>query len=72
MICACSDEKSKTDKLLHDLKENHCKMLILSEKNVPWFPRTFADLDLVANRTLDAGIELQSDHPGFNDPGAVA
>jgi phenylalanine-4-hydroxylase len=21
----------------------------------------------VANRTLDAGVDLQSDHPGFND-----
>ena len=25
-------------------------------------------MDFVANRTLSAGAELQSDHPGFNDP----
>lgn len=25
-------------------------------------------MDLIAHRTLDAGIDLQSDHPGFNDP----
>jgi phenylalanine-4-hydroxylase len=25
-------------------------------------------LDLIAHRTLDAGIDLESDHPGFNDP----
>jgi phenylalanine-4-hydroxylase len=33
---------------------------------VPWFPRRVRDLDLVANQILDAGAELQSDHPGFN------
>lgn len=27
-----------------------------------------AELDLVAHRTLNAGIDLESDHPGFNDP----
>ena len=36
---------------------------------VQWFPRHISELDLIANRTLDAGIDLQSDHPGFNDAG---
>lgn len=35
---------------------------------VPWFPRRAKDLDLVANQILDAGTDLQSDHPGFQDP----
>lgn len=42
-------------------------MLVLDEKSVPWFPRHISELDLVANRILDAGVELQSDHPGFSD-----
>lgn len=47
----------------------HCRsMLVLDEKEVPWFPRVPTDLDFVANRTLDAGKDLESDHPGFNDP----
>jgi phenylalanine-4-hydroxylase len=34
---------------------------------VQWFPRHISELDLIANRTLDAGVDLESDHPGFND-----
>ena len=33
-----------------------------------WFPRHLSELDMIANRTLDAGDDLESDHPGFNDP----
>lgn len=29
--------------------------LVLDSKEVPWFPRHIAQLDLIANRTLDAG-----------------
>lgn len=59
----------KTSLVLNDLKKHHNtrNILILDEKEVPWFPRHISDLDLVANRTLDAGDELTSDHPGFND-----
>jgi phenylalanine-4-hydroxylase len=35
---------------------------------VNWFPRHISELDLIANRTLDAGIDLKADHPGFSDP----
>ena len=61
-----------TDKLLAELKRQpECKnMLILDEKVVPWFPKHLSDLDKIANRVIDAGIDggdLQSDHPGFTD-----
>jgi len=35
--------------------------------NPMWFPRKIQELDMFADRVLDAGAELQSDHPGFTD-----
>ncbi|RIA85879.1 Biopterin-dependent aromatic amino acid hydroxylase-domain-containing protein [Glomus cerebriforme] len=35
---------------------------------VPWFPRKKSDLDTFANKVLEMGEELDSDHPGANDP----
>eukprot|EP00039_Didymoeca_costata_P018889 m.335395 g.335395 ORF g.335395 m.335395 type:complete len:459 (+) comp17588_c0_seq1:119-1495(+) len=33
-----------------------------------WFPRRIEELDVFATRVLNAGSELESDHPGFTDP----
>ncbi len=38
------------------------------KSKVQWFPRHVSELDRIANRTLDAGTDLESNHPGFNDP----
>jgi hypothetical protein len=54
-------------KLLRDLTPLTEKLLVLDEKHVHWFPRHVSELDLIAHRTLDAGVDLESDHPGFND-----
>lgn len=43
-------------------------LLVLDDRKVPWFPRQVAELDRIASHTLDAGADLQSDHPGFKDP----
>lgn len=54
--------------VIADLEQNTLKLLVLDERKVAWFPRHISELDRIANHTLDAGSDLQSDHPGFNDP----
>ena len=47
--------ESNTDKLLDALRKVCRNTLVLDSKEVPWFPRHISQLDLIANRTLDAG-----------------
>ncbi|KAJ2005705.1 hypothetical protein GGI04_002142 [Coemansia thaxteri] len=41
---------------------------VFNEHAVPWFPRKVTDLDTFAEKVLEMGEELSSDHPGANDP----
>ena len=43
-------------------------VIVLDYRDVPWFPREAAELDAIAGNTLDAGVALDADHPGFRDP----
>ncbi|MEM1033982.1 MAG: ACT domain-containing protein [Myxococcota bacterium] len=58
----------KIDAVVARLSQTTPSLLVLDDKRVPWFPRQGADLDRIANVTLDAGTDLESDHPGFSDP----
>ena len=56
-----------TQTLLQDLHTTCHNVDFLEPKVVPWFPTSLNDLDLCVQQTLDAGDDLESDHPGFND-----
>lgn len=60
-------EDAAVEKLMKDLGPLTTKLLVLDEKDVHWFPRHISELDMIAHRTLDAGVDLESDHPGFHD-----
>ena len=64
-----SPSDANVARLLAALRTMTDKLLVLDEKEVNWFPRHISELDFVANRTLNAGVDLISeDHPGFHDP----
>ena len=65
--CEGARRSVRVESAIRELNASAEKLLVLDEKEVPWFPRQIAELDRVANNTLEAGVELQSDHPGFND-----
>ncbi|MXY50925.1 MAG: hypothetical protein F4Y86_00125 [Gammaproteobacteria bacterium] len=54
--------------VLSELREAAVGVVVLDHRHVPWFPRHRSELDRIANITLQAGAELQADHPGFADP----
>lgn len=55
------------DALLADLNSKCTGVIAQEPLTVPWFPRHISDIDNFSTKTLDAGAELESDHPGFND-----
>nr|XP_054774889.1 protein henna-like [Lytechinus pictus] len=65
--------QAELEETLDSLKDRVTYHQILSRSHdtkdsVPWFPRKIKDLDEFANHILNAGGDLESDHPGFTDP----
>lgn len=63
-----TEDEGRSLNLLKDLRSSCRQVNVVDSLEVPWFPRRLSEVDKLASQILDAGTELQSDHPGFNDP----
>jgi phenylalanine-4-hydroxylase len=66
--CEGDREDPAIGAVIRALERVAVKLLVLDRQEVPWFPRHISELDRIAEHTLDAGVELEADHPGFKDP----
>jgi len=57
----------RLERLLRDLNERTRGTRLGMPATVPWFPMHVRDIDSFSTKTLDAGAELEADHPGFSD-----
>jgi phenylalanine-4-hydroxylase len=53
--------------LLDELRSSSASAAASPPAIVPWFPTHISDIDTFSTKTLDAGADLESDHPGFSD-----
>lgn len=65
--CEGSRSQEPIEQVIAELEAASEKLLVLDDRDVPWFPRHVSELDQLVSQTLDAGVELSSDHPGFHD-----
>lgn len=62
-------EDDNVRNVIGDLSRIARHLTICGTPNVPWFPKTLADLDKIGRETLSEGEGIEmTDHPGFNDP----
>lgn len=61
--------QANVDALLNAMRQACPSVAVNQAKVVPWFPTRIGDIDAFSSKTLDAGAELESDHPGFSDEG---
>merc|ERR1712226_1648234 len=57
-----------TTQMCNENKANEALSGNSSVLQTPWFPTRVRDLDKISHRVFMAGIDLDSDHPGFHDP----
>jgi phenylalanine-4-hydroxylase len=60
-------EGSPSYELLDALRRVTASHSFRAAEAVPWFPSSVRDIDAVSAATLDAGADLEADHPGFSD-----
>lgn len=64
-----SVDPAKVQAAINDLLEQRAvvNVTLLGGDQVPWFPRKIRDLDLFNQEIMEAGGDLEADHPGFAD-----
>ncbi|KAI8889615.1 hypothetical protein K501DRAFT_238453 [Backusella circina FSU 941] len=68
-----ADDSEKVSAVVESLRSHTKNVTIIgsdasTDNSVPWFPRKLTDLDSFAEKVLEMGEELSSDHPGAHDP----
>lgn len=67
--CEGDPDDPSVASLLRELRHSAVSWTLHAPAVVPWFPTKIAEIDRFSTKTLDAGAELESDHPGFSDEG---
>jgi len=62
-----STDDPRLQPALQDLRSQTVVADLQDAVHVPWFPTRASDIDEFSGKTLDAGSELEADHPGFSD-----
>ena len=58
---------ARVEALLAELRAATRNPRLALPQSVPWFPMHARDIDSFSTKTLDAGAEIEADHPGFHD-----
>ncbi|CAO3634239.1 unnamed protein product [Cunninghamella blakesleeana] len=65
-------DNKQVENVVEQLRKHTKDVCIIGSENtgdsVVWFPRKLTDLDSFAEKVLEMGEELSSDHPGASDP----
>ncbi|KAI8080027.1 Biopterin-dependent aromatic amino acid hydroxylase-domain-containing protein [Halteromyces radiatus] len=65
-------DAKQVETVVDQLRKHTKDVCVIGSENtgdsVVWFPRKLADLDSFAEKVLEMGEELSSDHPGAHDP----
>jgi phenylalanine-4-hydroxylase len=67
IVSAESTASVNLEQAMTSLRQITEDVTVLSGEEVPWFPRSLSDLEHFEQTVLEAGADLQCDHPSFND-----
>ncbi|SAL95995.1 hypothetical protein [Absidia glauca] len=67
-----AEDATQVENVVQQLRKHTKDVCVIGSENtgdsVVWFPRKLSDLDTFAEKVMEMGEELSSDHPGAHDP----